>query len=166
MFKLKPRDQVNRHRVIFESPDAKTIYEDGGAEGPHDVKVGEIVEGLKGDRYEVLPGGQFVTRGGAIGGPTHLKVKPHVPRVPVPVRPIMPDRGSREEDSALLDDLFRKPKRGDTVVFPSGRRAKIESVSEGMVWLVNDPEKPIPVGDLAASDEPDTWIYTGDTIPK
>jgi hypothetical protein len=57
-----------------------------------------------------------------------------------------------------------QPKAGDTVIFPSGRREKIHSVFEEMVWLVSphSPDKmsdPIPKDDLVRSGEPDTWVF-------
>jgi hypothetical protein len=55
------------------------------------------------------------------------------------------------------------PKRGDTLLFPSGARVKIDSVSEGLVWVTG--HNPIPVDDLSSSGEPDTWLYKGD-IPR
>jgi hypothetical protein len=80
VFKLKSFDQVHRHRVIFQSPDASKVYEEGYAEcPPTDLKTGEIVEGFGDNLYELLPSGGFPTLGGAIAGPTHLRVKPHVP---------------------------------------------------------------------------------------
>jgi hypothetical protein len=53
------------------------------------------------------------------------------------------------------------PKRGDTLIFPAWRRVKINSVSEGMVWVSGHDL--IPVGDLVPSGKPDTWVYQGDT---
>lgn len=54
------------------------------------------------------------------------------------------------------------PKRGDTLIFPFWRRVKINSVSEGMVWVSNHDL--IPVGNVSPSGEPDTWLYKGDTM--
>src|SRR5271169_1846582 len=53
------------------------------------------------------------------------------------------------------------PKRGDTLLLPSGSRVNIDSVSARMVWVTG--HKPIPVDDLSPSGEPDTWVYKGDT---
>ncbi len=53
------------------------------------------------------------------------------------------------------------PKRGDTLLFPSGSRVKIDSVSARMVWVTG--HNPIPVDDLSPSGEPDSWLYKGDT---
>ena len=56
------------------------------------------------------------------------------------------------------------PKRGDILVFPSGDRVKIDSLSAGMVWITG--YNPIPVDDLSSSGEPDIWLYTGDITSK
>ncbi|HTC50118.1 MAG TPA: hypothetical protein VK722_22550 [Candidatus Aquilonibacter sp.] len=78
--------------------------------------------------------------------------------------------GSKSEDEELTNDLIQqlekdnRPKRGDTVVFPAAHRAKIHSVYDEMIWLMNsdgsDTEGAhIPVGDVTPSDEPNTWLY-------
>jgi hypothetical protein len=82
--------------------------------------------------------------------------------------------GSRTEDAQLCADLAEElkkdypPKAGDTVIFPSGHRDKIHSTFDGMAWLANQDgtisERHIPLGDLAPSEEPKTWNYTGDTV--
>jgi hypothetical protein len=60
-------------------------------------------------------------------------------------------------------------KRGDTVIFPAGHKAKIHSVYDGMVWLMNsdgsdtEDDRPIPVNDVQPSAEEGVWLYMGDT---
>lgn len=83
----------------------------------------------------------------------------------VPIEKQQPNRLPRpdkEEDQALLDDILPVVKAGDTLILPPDRRVKIVNVSEGMVWVAG--LKPIPVGDVEPSGEPDTWVYKGDTL--
>lgn len=54
------------------------------------------------------------------------------------------------------------PKGGDTLILPPDRRVKIVNVFDRMVWVAS--LKPILVGDLEPSGEPDTWVYKGDTL--
>lgn len=73
-----------------------------------------------------------------------------------------PLRGpNSREDRELLDAIIPIVKPGDMLIFPPDRRVKIEKVFDGMVW-VNEND-PIQIDDLVVSDEPDTWVYKGDT---
>jgi hypothetical protein len=61
------------------------------------------------------------------------------------------------------------PQRGDLAIFPAGHSAKIHSVYDEMVWLMNsdgsdtEGDRPIPIKDVQPSAEQGAWLYTGDT---